>query len=110
VDAAEREIRTGLPTGVFAGAPRGCCTAAVVAAALIVIIAGTWLVERRRAARNDRHPQPVRRATAELAMAFRLRGTPTASCATTSGKRVMPRAGRQGDSGTARDSTKHDSM
>jgi len=73
VEAAERQIRSGAT--VVALPPRRAArllrTAAVLAAVLIVVVAGAWLVERQREAREQAAAEAdVRRAGAQLALAF----------------------------------------
>ena len=73
VEAAEREIRSGAAHVVALPARRARVlrTAAVMAAVLVVVLAGAWLVERQREAREQAATQAdVRRAGAQLALAF----------------------------------------
>jgi anti-sigma factor RsiW len=74
LEAAEREIRAEASNVVVLPARRAARmlrAAAVVAAALVVIVAGAWFVGHQRAAHErEASEAEVRRASAELALAF----------------------------------------
>ena len=118
VDAAEREIHTGAANVTALPARRAVRlvrSAAVMAAVLIVIIAGAWLVERQRAAREQKATEAdVRRATAQLALAFDYVGRYSNGVVREEvlEKRVLPPIERAmaRDSGTSRESAKQDGM
>jgi anti-sigma factor RsiW len=114
VDAAERQL-SGAASNVVALSPRRAGrmlqSAAVIAAALIVIALGTWLVERQRAAHEQQASEAdVRRASAELALAFNYvsRYSDGVVREDVMHKRVLPHIERaiSRDSGTSRDSAK----
>jgi putative zinc finger protein len=115
VDAAEREIRAGaynvvaLPSRRMLRLAR---TAALAAAAVILLVAGAWLIGRQRAVHEQQASDAeVRRATAELALAFGYVGRYSDGVVREDvmEKRVMPRIQRamtSHDSGTSRDGAK----